>query len=117
MKHAKDLLGTPTKDVVQIEYNGVRYLATEEDCRHLQTLVIDGKVNAADYKIIDIWPEYEDTRKGHVEAEEYEISVDPKTGLLTNSLQSNTFSFNGEFTKRVMKYNRDIKKKVKPTTL
>jgi len=100
MKLAKDLLGTPAKDVVQIEHNGVRYMATEEDCRYLQELVLDGKVNHNDYKVIDT-----DTN-----GKEYVLELQSHDATFSGSFTSNTFSYNSRITLKIIAERRKREK-------
>lgn len=88
MKHAKDLLGTPTKDVLQIEHRGIRYIATEEDCRFLQAQVCLGKLNFEDYKVFDL----------DIHGEEYELGWHPTDATFYKSMTSNTYSLCSSYT-------------------
>lgn len=102
MKHASELLNTPPKDVVQIEHEGVRYLATEEDCRYLQELVLDGKVNPEDYKVIDTDPQ----------GVEYVLEWHETEAVFSGSFTSNIFSYNSRITLKIIGERRKKKRKI-----
>ena len=108
MKLAKDLLNTPSKDVVFIDHRQTidgedvltRYLATEEDCRYLQTLIMKGEVSRKDYLIID-------TDK---QGEEYNVAWRDQDGILAGSFTSNLYSYNSQLSIFLMRELRERSK-------
>lgn len=97
MKDLSQLIGTPTKDKVRVLYKGNSYIATEEDIRFLQTLVIEGKEDAEDYTIIETYSGLEMWQK---------LDSD---GSLIEPFHCNILKLNSNFTMEVLKGWRKLK--------
>jgi len=98
MRLAKDLLDTPSKEIVIIEHRGERYLATEEDVRYLQLLVAKDLKHHTEYKILDI----------NKEGLEYSLGL-RIDGILEEDFTSNIYTFNSNLSFKLITNEENIK--------
>lgn len=99
MKKFSNIINTPEKETVIVEHKGLRYIATEEDIRYMQYLVITDGIDPSDYKVIDV----------DSGGNEYEMKFQMDSGVFENNFTSNIYRFNSEYALKVLGEKRKIR--------